>query len=125
METLNIPAGYNRVMPYLIVKNAAAFIEFTKYVLGAIEKYKVMRDEKLIMHAEISLGDSVIMIADATEIYNEQPAGLFVYVEDCDKAYQKAMDNGAESVSRPSDQQYGRSAGIKDKFGNTWWMTSV
>jgi PhnB protein len=125
MEIFTIPAGYNQVMPYLIVKNAAGFIEFTKNVLGAIEKYRVMRDEKLIMHAEINLGDSVIMIADATDIYNEQPAGLFVYVGDCDKAYQKAMESGAASVSRPSDQQYGRSAGIKDKFGNTWWITSV
>jgi len=125
MKTLNIPEGYSRVMPYLIVKNAAAFLDFAQNVLGAKEKYKAMRDEKLIMHAEISFGDSVIMVADATELYQPQPAGLFIYVDDCDTVYQKALENGATTVSEPADQSYGRSAGIKDAFGNTWWLTSV
>src|SRR5476649_2671936 len=95
MKTLNIPEGYNQVMPYLIVENAAAFIEFTQKVFGAEEKFKAMRDEHTIMHAEISIGGSVIMIADATEIYKPQPAGLFVYVDDCDAVYAKAIANGA------------------------------
>jgi PhnB protein len=125
MKTLNIPEGYQCVMPYLIVENAAALMEFTKKVFGAEEKFKVMRDEKLIMHAEMSIGGSVIMLADATEIYKKQPAGLFVYVDDCDAVYQKALDNGATTVSEPADQEYGRSAGVLDSFGNTWWITSA
>lgn len=124
MKTLNIPEGYNQVMPYLIVENAAAFIEFTQKVFGAQERFKAMRDEKLIQHAEISIGSSVIMIADATEQYKPQPAGLFVYVDDCDTVYKNALENGASSVSEPADQSYGRSAGVKDGFGNTWWMTA-
>jgi PhnB protein len=105
MKTLNIPEGYNQVMPYLIVENAAAFIEFTQKVFGAQERFKAMRDEKLIQHAEISIGSSVIMIADATEQYKPQPAGLFVYVDDCDTVYKNALENGASSVSEPADQE--------------------
>lgn len=125
MKTIQIPEGYQQIMPYLIVENAQAFINFTRNVFDAQEKYKVMRTETQIMHAEISIGDSVIMIADATEQYMQQNAGLFIYVDDCDAVYQKALDNGAVSVRTPADQSYGRSAGVKDPFGNTWWLTSV
>ncbi len=125
MKTLNVPEGYNQVMPYLIVENAAAFIEFAQKVFGAEERYKAMRDEKLIQHAEITIGGSVIMVADATEIYKPQPAGLFIYVDDCDAVYKNALANGASTVNEPADQTYGRSAGVKDAFGNTWWLTSA
>lgn len=125
MKTLNIPDGYSQVMPYLIVENAAAFMEFTQNVFGAEERYKAMRDEKLIQHGEISMGSSVIMFADATEQYKPQPAGMFVYVGDCDDVYKKALANSASSLSEPADQSYGRSAGVKDPFGNTWWITAV
>ena len=112
-------------MPYLIVENAAAFIHFTQKVFGATEKFKTMRDEHTIMHAEISIGDSVIMMADATDQFKQQNAGLFIYVDDCDTVFQKALDNGATTVMEPADQNYGRSCGVKDAFGNTWWITSV
>jgi len=125
METLNIPEGYQRIMPYLIIKSAPDFFEFTKKVFGAAERYKAMRDETLIMHAEISIGGSVIMFADATEMYPERTAGMFMYVDDCDAVYKKAIENGATSVMEPADQSYGRSAGICDPFGNAWWLTSV
>ena len=124
MKKSNIPEGYQQVMPYLIVENAAAFIQFTQQVFGAEEKFKAMRDENVIMHAEISIGGSVLMIADATELYKPQPAGLFVYVEDCDTTYNNALANGATSVNEPANQDYGRSAGVKDAFGNTWWITA-
>jgi len=125
MKKLTIPQGYQQVMPYLIVADAAAFIEFTKKVFGAEEGYKAMRDEKLIMHAEVKIGDSVMMLADATEQYTKQGAGLFVYVDDCDQVYANALANGATTKSEPADQSYGRSAGFEDAFGNTWWITSV
>jgi PhnB protein len=125
MKTLKIPEGYTRVTPYLIVENAAAFIEFTQKVFGAEERFKAMRDEQLIMHAEISIGGSVIMVADATELYKSQPAGLFIYVDDCDAVYKNALANGATSKSEPADQSYGRSAGVNDAFGNTWWITGA
>jgi len=125
MKTLNIPEGYQSVMPYLIIENAAAFLDFTKKVFGAEEKHKAMRDEKLIMHGEISIGGSVIMFADATEQFKQQPASFFIYVDDCDTVYQKALANGAITIMPPENQEYGRSAGVKDAFGNTWWITAV
>jgi PhnB protein len=125
MKNLNIPEGYQQIMPYLIVEDAGAFLNFTKNVFDAREKYIAMRTETLIMHAEISIGESVIMFADATEQFNKQTAGLFIYVDDCDSVYKKALDNGGISAMEPADQEYGRSAGVKDPFGNTWWITGV
>ena len=123
MATLNIPQHYQAVMPYLILEHAAGFIDFTKDVFGATEQNRTMRDENTIMHAEINIHGSTIMLADSTDTYPPQHAGMFVYVENCDQAYQKALEKGAESIMPPADQSYGRSAGVKDPFGNTWWIT--
>jgi PhnB protein len=121
-----IPEGYQKVTPYLIIPNAAGFIEFTKGVFGAELINKYMRNgESLIMHGEIKIGDSVIMFADSTEQYQPQPAGFFIYVENADETYQKALDKGASSVTQISNQSYGRSGGVKDASGNTWWITEV
>ena len=65
------------------------------------------------------------MFADVTEQHTRQTAGLFIYVDNCDAVYQKGLTNGATRVMEPADQSYGRSAGIRDPFGNTWWLTSV
>ncbi|NHA06423.1 VOC family protein [Mucilaginibacter sp. HC2] len=120
----SIPEAYQRIMPYLIVKDAPRFIIFMQNVFGATEQYKQMRDEKHIMHAELSIQGSTIMFCDSTETYLPQNAGLFIYVDSCDETYKKALENGASNVTEPADQPYGRSAGIKDPFGNTWWITN-
>ena len=125
MDNLNIPEGYQRVMPYLILPDAAKFIAFTQKVFEATEKYREMRSETMVRHAEVRLGDCVIMLADSTPEYPPQAAGLFIYVEDADETYQQALSAGAVSLGEPADQPYGRSAGVKDPFGNTWWITSV
>jgi PhnB protein len=125
MKKVNIPEGYQQLTPYLIVEDAPAFIRFTQNVFDATEKQKHMRDEKVIMHAEIGIGESVIMVADATGQYKKSPAGLFLYVDDCDAVYKKGLANGATTATEPADQSYGRSAGFTDPFGNTWWITSI
>lgn len=125
MQTTKIPEGYQTVMPYLIVRNASGFFQFTQKVFGATEKYKEMRDEKHIRHAEVKIGDSVIMFADSTEEYQPNTAGMFVYVDNADETYQKALQEGAVSIMEPADQSYGRSCGVEDPYGNTWWITSV
>lgn len=125
METLKLPEGYPRLMPYLIIPDAQAFFDFTAKVFGATERYKALRDEKHIMHAEIAIGGAVVMFADATEQFKQQNAGMFLYVEDCDATYKKAIENGADERMAPADQSYGRSAGFDDPFGNTWWVTGV
>ncbi|MVN21669.1 VOC family protein [Mucilaginibacter arboris] len=119
-----IPEGYQRIIPYLIIHNALDFFNFTKNVFDAEEKYRQMRDEKVLMHGEVNIGGNYIMFADATEGHPAQNAGMFIYVDDCDEVYKKALVNEASSIMEPSDQSYGRSAGVKDSFGNTWWITT-
>ena len=120
-----IPGNYQTVMPYLIVKDAAKFISFMQTVFNATETYKAMRDENTIMHAEIMIGGSTIMFADSTETYGARNAGMFIYVDDADETFKKAIDNGVTVVNEMSDQSYGRSGGVTDPFGNTWWITSI
>jgi PhnB protein len=126
MQDLNIPQGYQRVMPYLILKDAAAFITFAQNVLDATEKMRTTREDgHTIMHAEVQIGESTIMLAEATADFAPQNAGLFVYVANCDAAYKNALNEGATSIMPPADQGYGRSCGVLDPFGNTWWITSA
>ncbi len=125
MTTAKIPAGYQQVMPYLIVKDAPAFIAFMQDVFDAVEVMRHNREDgHTIMHAEIKLGESIIMAADSTDKYEPRTSGLFIYVPDADAAYAKALAAGATSIAPPADQTYGRSAGITDPFGNTWWITT-
>ena len=125
MKNSNIPEKYQTVMPYLILNDASGFLSFMEKVFGAELIYKEMRNEKVIRHAEISVGESVIMFANATPEYTEQPGSFFIYVNNADETFGNALNSGASALQEPSDQPYGRSGGVKDPFGNTWWMTSV
>ena len=124
-KNLKIPENYQTVMPYLIVKDAAQFSSFMQTVFDAKETYKAMRDEHIIMHAEIMIGGSTIMFADSTDKFAPRNAGMFIYVDDADETFKKAIDNGATVVNEMADQSYGRSGGVQDPFGNTWWITSM
>ncbi|MEO8412991.1 MAG: VOC family protein [Ginsengibacter sp.] len=124
-KNAKIPENYQTVMPYLIVKGAAQFISFMQTVFDATETYRAMRDEQTIMHAEIMIGGSTIMFAESTDTYAVRNAGMFIYVEDADAVFKKAMDAGARVVTEMADQSYGRSGGVTDPFGNTWWITGV
>lgn len=123
-KSLEIPENYQAVMPYLILRDAASFIAFAIEVLDAEVSMKELREDGSILHAEIKIGESTVMIAEATEEYSPQNAGLFVYVQDADSAYSKALEIGAKGILEVSDKPYGRSGGIQDPFGNTWWITS-
>ncbi len=123
---MKIPNTHQTIMPYLILPGAEKFSAFMQKVFGAEETFKRMREDgKTVMHSEIQIGGSTIMFADATDQYKSSPAGLFIYVENADEAYKKAIDEGAATVMELSDQDYGRTCGVADPFGNTWWITSV
>ena len=124
---MKIPNGHQPLMPYLILKNADAFIEFTQIVFGAKEIFKSYRDNdnKIIMHAEIQINGCNIMFADMNEFYGVANANLFIYVEDADQTVDIALANGATIINELADQDYGRSGGIEDPFGNVWWVTSM
>lgn len=123
---MNIPAEHQTIMPYLILEGASEFIDFTKNVFGAAEtNTKSIREDGTIMHAEITLNGSTIMITDVIKDWAKQTSNLFVYVRNADETYQKAIDNGAVSLIELSDKDYGRTCGVTDPFGNVWWITSV
>ncbi|MDB5193810.1 MAG: hypothetical protein JWQ96_3373 [Segetibacter sp.] len=117
--------SHQHVMPYLIVEGAEGLIDFLKRVFNAEETLRVPRGEEGIMHAEVKIGDSIIMLADATDNFKPMPAGMFVYVENADETYLEAINEGATSVMEPTTQSYGRAAGVTDSYGNTWWLSSL
>ena len=120
---MEIPAQYNRLMPYLIVSGASQFIEFMQTVFGATLQMTVPRSEGVIMHGELRIGDAVIMFADVTPEFAARPAGIFIYVDSVEDTYKKAMAAGAVSIMEPMQQPYGFTCGFKDMFGNDWWPT--
>jgi len=120
-----IPEGYHTLTPFVVADNASGFIKFLKKAFHAQLNYLMETDDGLIRHAELKIGDSVIMVSSATEIHKAMPGMLNVYVEDCDQVYEQAMKAGAESMAEPANQFYGdRSAGVKDNWGNLWWIAT-
>ena len=124
-----IPDQYPRVMPYLHVDGAAEAISFYEDVLGATERVRMPDPSGKIGHAELQLGDSVIMLADeypdmgirGPSAYGGSPVTISVYVEDVDEVFQKALDAGAKSIRALEDQFYGdRSGQFEDPFGHRW-----
>ncbi|CAN5453258.1 VOC family protein [soil metagenome] len=124
MSNIPRPEGYNRVIPYLILKDGLGFLDFAAMVFGG-EKQQThyQEDGKTLMHGEIRLDDSYVMVGEASDQWKVANAGMFIYVANTDETYQKALDNGATSIMPISNQSYGRTCGVKDAWGNTWWIT--
>lgn len=119
-----IPAGHNQVSPYLITAQAPKVIEFLKATFGAQELFRMMKGD-LIGHAEVKIGDSVVMLSGASPAHPGGTAFIHVYDRDVDAAYARALKAGGESVNAPETFFYGdRSAGVKDAGGNTWWIST-
>jgi PhnB protein len=124
-----IPEGYPRVTPYLIVDGAADAIEFYKSVLGAGERMRMPGPDGKVGHAELDLGNSVIMLADEHPEMNAAgpkrvggtPVSLHVYVEDADAVFARALDAGAKELQPLEDKFYGdRGGSFEDPFGHHW-----
>lgn len=124
----NIPKQYNRIMPYLIVEQAMDFKQFMETVFEATEQLRVPNKNGGIMHGELRIGgDTTLMYAQASDRFQIMNAGIYIHVENADATYEKALQAGASVVpgQEPSDREYGRTCGVTDPFGNTWWITSV
>ncbi len=123
---MKIPKGHQTIMPYLMLKDASRFHQFASDVFNAKETIcRLREDGERIMHTEIEIYGHTIMFCYTTEDWEEQTANLFIYVEDADTTFSKALKAGAEVIMPLRDQDYGRTCGVKDPFGNTWWITSV
>ncbi len=128
-----IPDGYHSVTPYLIVDDGAQAIDFYKRAFGAKELMRMPAPGGKIGHAEIKIGDSVIMLADeapemdarSAKSYGGSPVSLMVYVEDVDKLFPQAVAAGGKEVRPVADQFYGdRSGTVKDPFGHSWHLST-
>ena len=118
-----VPKGCQSVIPYLVVSSAKKLITFLETTFEAKATECMMRPDGSVGHAEVKIGDSVVMISDACPEYPAGKANIYVYVADTDAAYARAVKAGGKSTMEPADQFYGdRNAGVQDEFGNTWWI---
>ncbi|HWX52570.1 MAG TPA: VOC family protein [Solirubrobacteraceae bacterium] len=124
-----IPEGYPRVMPYLIVDGASSAIDFYVSVLGASERMRLPGPDGRVGHAELTVGDSVIMLADEYPDMEASgplalggtPVSLLVYVEDADGVFERAIQAGARALRPVEDRFYGDRVGrFEDPFGHRW-----
>ena len=126
MPVKPIPDGFHAVTPYLTVRGAAKVIEFLKQAFGAKLVYEpIKRPDGAIMHAEVRIADSPVMIADESEYAEATPSSLYLYVPNVDATYQQAVKAGGQSVMEPMDMFYGDRGGcVKDPSGNKWNITT-
>jgi PhnB protein len=114
---------YRTVTPYLVVPDADAELAFLKAAFGATEANCHRRPDNTVMHAEIEIGDSLVMLGQAGGPWKPRPAALYLWVEDVDATYARALQAGATSESEPEDKPYGqRNAGVVDPNDVTWWI---
>ena len=128
-----IPDGHHTVAPYLAIKNAVSALEFYKKAFGATETYKLIVPDGRLGHAEIRLGDSLIMLSDefpefggkAPEALGGSPVSIHLYVEDVDAFVKRAVAEGARVLKPVADQFYGdRSGQLEDPYGHLWWVAT-
>lgn len=125
MAVKPIPEGHHTITPHLYIKNAPEAIEFYKKAFGAKEISRAPGPDGKIMHAELKIGDSLVMLGQASLEWRALPAALYVWVPDVDAVYTRALEAGATSQSAPEDKPYGhRNAGVVDRNGVTWWIGS-
>jgi len=125
MAVKPIPDGYHSVTPFLIVPGAAKLLDFLQQAFEAQELHRMPRPDGTIMHAEVRIGDSLVMMGEPMGDGQPLFGSLYLYVHDVDAVYKRALQAGATSTSEPADQFYGdRSAGIKDPVGNQWWIAT-
>jgi PhnB protein len=118
-----IPDGFHTVTPYMMVADAAGLIDFLVAAFGATELERHTMDGR-VMHAQVKLGDSMIMMGEASpDQGGPMPASTYLYVPNVDEVHASAVAAGATSLMAPADQFYGdRSGGVKDAWGNMWWI---
>jgi PhnB protein len=115
--------SYSTITPYLIVPEADKLIDFLVKSFDFSQGICHHGPDGKIMHAELSLGDSMIMLGDANDEYPASPVMIHLFLPACDSFYQRALQAGAVSIREPQDQEYGhRSAGVRDYAGNQWWI---
>lgn len=120
-----VPDGYHKVNPWVIPKGAAEFIEFLNYVFDGQEDDQARMDDRdgLIIHAEVRIGDSVILIFDSKDDWPPTPAFLQIYVENSQSVLERAKERGSEIITEITESWGGETlARLRDPWGNLWWV---
>jgi PhnB protein len=120
---MKIPSRYSPIMPYLNVRGADEFTDFMQAIFRAEVQYMNKPGEK-IQHAELRIGEAVIMYMEATAAFPPFPSASFIWVEDVDQVFARAVKAGCRVLNDLADREYGRGAGFADPFGNVWWINS-
>ena len=122
--TDSIPKGFHSVTPFLMVDNVEELITFMENGLGATKVSALHQISGKIMHAQMKIGDSMLLVGDSMG-KPTMPQSLYIYLDDTDSAHLRALEAGAVNIKMPEDQFYGdRNAGVQDKFGNMWWLAT-
>ena len=125
MAVKAVPEGYHTAVPYLIVNDADKLLTFLKTAFNGKVKEEHRTPDGKVMHADVIIGDSHIMLGQGNEKYRAMPGSILLYVPDCDALYNAALKAGAKSVQEVQNQFYGdRSGGVEDPTGNTWWIST-
>jgi PhnB protein len=126
MAAAPLPPGYHSVNPYFVVRDVERFIAFLVEVLGGAEVGdREITADGVIDHADVLVGDSLIMMSEASAKYPARPSVSFAYVDDVDITYARALAACSTSILAPTDQPWGdRVAGIVDPFDNRWWLAT-
>jgi len=133
MPAKAIPEGYHSITPYLAVDDASGAIEFYKKAFGAKERSRMPTPDGKVAHAELAIGDSLIMLSDpfdqastkTPKALGATTTGIFLYTEDVDELYKQALDAGATSIQEPEDMFWGdRFARVTDPYGHSWQIAT-
>lgn len=120
-----VPEGYHTVCPYLIVDDADRILDFMCDAFGATERELHRTPEGRVMHAEVQIGDSVVMLGETNEEFSDFKAMIHLYVPDVDDVFRGALEAGGRTIRELSDQDYGdRTGGVEDPEGNQWWIST-
>lgn len=120
-----VPEGYHTVCPYLIVPDAERILDFMKEAFGATGQELHRTPEGRVMHAEVRIGDSVVMLGEANEDWTGYRAMIHLYMPDVDEVFRRAVAAGGTPVREVSTQDYGdRTGGVEDPAGNQWWIAT-
>ena len=119
------PDGYTTVSPYLVLNNVQSELDFLKKAFGAVEIENISMPDGTIMHAEVQIGDTVIMMGPAKPGSELSKSMVYIYTKDTDTTYLDCLGAGATSEMEPADQFYGdRNAGVKSPGGNLYWIAT-
>src|SRR5438105_146086 len=126
MPNQPIPAGCHTITPYLIVSGVPRLIEFLVQAFAAKVIHRVDRADGSTAHAQVKIGDSLVMMGEPMDQMQLMPASIFMYVPDCDAVYQRAIQAGGISYMPVTTMQFSgqRYGGVKDPCGNLWWIAT-